>query len=102
MSEIIDKFNKKFGTQFTEQDKVLAQLKADMMKDPQIVNSAIAGDRTAFNTLSDKRFDNIAMNRYEENDSFFKGLFENADKLKFVKELLLADLYNELRNKLDK
>ena len=102
LSEIIDKFNKKFGTSFTEQDKVLAQLKADMMKDPQIVNSAKTGNKTVFNALSDKRFDNIAMNRYEENDSFFKGLFENADKLKFLKELLLADLYNELRNKSDK
>ena len=60
------------------------------------------GNKTVFKALSDKRFDNIAMNRYEENDSFFKGLFENADKLKFIKELLLADLYNELRNKLDK
>ena len=102
LSEIIDKFNKKFGTSFTEQDKVLAQLKADMMKDPQIVNSAKTGNKTVFNALSDKRFDNIAMNRYEENDSFFKGLFENADKLKFLKELLLTDLYNELRNKSDK
>ena len=102
LSEIIDKFNKKFGTSFTEQDKVLAQLKADMMKDPQIVNSAKTGNKTVFNALSDKRFDNIAMNRYEENDSFFKGLFENADKLEFLKELLLTDLYNELRNKSDK
>lgn len=102
LSEIIDKFNKKFGTSFTEQDKVLAQLKADMMKDPQIVNSAKTGNKTVFNALSDKRFDNIAMNRYEENDSFFKGLFENADKLKFLKELFLVDLYNELRNKSDK
>lgn len=98
LSEIIEKFNKKFGTEFTEQDKVLAQLKADMMKDEQIVNSAMSGDKTVFETLSNKRFDNIAMNRYEENDNFFKGLFENADKLKFIKELLLADLYNELRN----
>ncbi len=99
LSEIIDKFNKKFGTQFTEQDKVLAQLKADMMKDEQIVNSARAGDKTAFNTLSNKRFDNIAMNRYEENDNFFKGLFEDGEKLKFIKKMLLEDLYRELRDK---
>ena len=102
LSEIIDKFNKKFGTSFTEQDKVLAQLKADMMKNEQMANSAKSGDKTAFRTLYDKQFNDIAINRYEENDNFFKGLFENADKLKFIKELLLADLYNELRNKQDK
>lgn len=99
LSEILDKFNKKFGTTFTEQDKVLAQLKADIMKNEQMANSAKSGDKTAFKTLYDKQFNDIAINRYEENDSFFKGLFENADKLKFIKELLLADVYNELRNK---
>lgn len=99
LSEILDKFNKKFGTTFTEQDKVLAQLKADMMQNEQMANSAKSGDKTAFKTLYDKQFNDIAINRYEENDSFFKGLFENADKLKFIKELLLADVYNELRNK---
>ena len=102
LSEIIDKFNKKFGTSFTEQDKVLAQLKADMMQNEQMVNSAKSGDKTAFRTLYNKQFNDIAINRYEQNDNFFKGLFENADKLRFIKEMLLADVYNELRNKLDK
>lgn len=99
--EIIEKFNKKFGTAFTEQDKVLAQLKSDMMKNEQMANSAKSGDKTAFRTLYEKEFNDIAINRYEENDNFFKSLFENADKLKFIKELLLADLYNELRKKKD-
>lgn len=101
LSEIIEKFNKKFGTAFSEQDKVLAQIKSDLMKDEQIVNSAKTGAKTAFKALYEKRFDNIAINRYEENDSFFKGLFENGDKLKFIKEMLLVELYNELRNKKD-
>lgn len=102
LSEIIDKFNKKFGTSFTEQDKVLAQLKADMMQNEQMANSAKSGDKTAFRTLYNKQFNDIAINRYEQNDNFFKGLFENADKLRFIKEMLLADVYNELRNKLVK
>lgn len=101
LSEIIDKFNKKFGTAFTEQDKVLAQLKSDMMKNEQMANSAKSGDKTAFRTLYEKYFNDIAITRYEENDNFFRGLFENEDKLKFIKELLLAELYNELRNKKD-
>ncbi len=101
LSEIIDKFNKKFKTAFTEQDKVLAQLKSDMMKNEQMANSAKSGDKTAFRTLYEKYFNDIAITRYEENDNFFRGLFENEDKLKFIKELLLAELYNELRKKKD-
>ena len=101
MSEIIDKFNKKFGTEFTEQDKVLLQLKADMMKDAKIVNSAKTGNKTAYDALSDKGFDKLLMDCYEENDNFFKDILQNKDKLKFIKKLFLADLYNELRNQED-
>lgn len=99
LSEIIDKFNKKFGTSFTEQDKVLAQLKADMIKDTKIVNSAKSGDKTAYNTLSDKGFDQALMQRYEENDSFFKDILSDKEKLKYIKRMFLENLYNELRNK---
>ena len=98
LSEIIDKFNKKFGTSFTEQDKVLAQLKADMIKDTKIVNSAKSGDKTAYNTLSDKGFDQALMQRYEENDSFFKDILSDKEKLKYIKRMFLENLYNELRN----
>ena len=41
-----------------------------MIKDKKIVNSAKSGDKTAYNTLSDKGFDQALMLRYEENDSF--------------------------------
>lgn len=101
LSEIIEKFNKKFGTEFSEQDKVLAQIKSDFMKNEQMVQSAKVGDKTAFKALYEKYFNEIAINRYEQNDTFFKGLFENEDKLKFIKELLLIDLYKELRHKAD-
>ena len=65
----------------------------------------VKGDKTAFNTLYEKKFTDIAMTRYDESmkasketDDFFKGLFENADKFKFFKELLLTEVYKELRN----
>ena len=105
LSEIIDKFNKKFGTEFSKLDKVMSDFKEDIMKDDQISNAGKKGDKTAFNTLYEKKFADIAMTRYDESmkesketDDFFKGLFENADKFKFFKELLLTEVYKELRN----
>lgn len=98
LSEIIKRFNSRFGTNFTEQDKVLAQLKADMMQNEQMANSAKTGNKTAFKTLYEKHFNDIAINRYEQNDEFFKSLFADAEKLKFIKRMLLEDLYNDLRN----
>ncbi len=99
LSETIDKFNKKFGTSFTEMDKVLAQMKNAFVQNKLLANSAKTGDMTAFKTLYEKDFNNVAISRYEENDTFFKGLFENADKLKYVKDLLAKMVYDELRNK---
>lgn len=98
LSEILEKFNKKFATQFTEQDKVLAQLKADMKQNVNIVQSAQKGDRTLFDALYDKQFRNVVMERYEQNDEFFQTLFKDEEKLNFIKKMLLDDLYNELRN----
>ena len=105
LSEIIDKFNKKFGTEFSKLDKVMSDFKEDIMKDEQIFNAGKKGDKTAFNTLYEKKFTDIAMTRYDESmkesketDDFFKGLFENTDKFKFFKELLLTEVYKELRN----
>lgn len=98
LSEIIEKFNKKYGITFSEQDKVLAQVKSDIMKDEQIVNAAKSGDKTAFRALYEKKFNEIVINRYEENDKFFKSLFENEDKLEFIRKSLLDDLYDELRS----
>ena len=79
-------------------DRVLAQIKNDIMKDSQIVNTAKTGNRTAYNSLSEKEFDNVAMNRYEENDLFFKTLFSDAEKFKYIKKRLLDEIYNEIRN----
>lgn len=98
LSEILEKFNKKFATQFTEQDKVLAQLKADMMQDVNIVQSAKKGDKTLFDALYDKQFRQVIMGRYEQNDEFFQTLFKDEEKLNFIKKMLLNELYNELRN----
>ena len=70
-----------------------------------VTKNSAKGNKTAFNTLYEKKFTDIAMTRYDESmkesketDDFFKGLFENADKFKFFKELLLTEVYKELRN----
>ena len=108
LSEIIDKFNKKFGTSFTKLDRVISELKIDIIKDKQIAHAGKYGDTTAYKTLYDKKFNSITMNRYEETlkknteeDKFFKSIFENSDMFDVFKKLLSDVVYNELRN-LDK
>ncbi|MGF9992357.1 DEAD/DEAH box helicase family protein [Bacillus mycoides] len=94
---IIEKMNKRFGTQFSEQDKVLEQMKVDFAKNEKMVNAAKANDKSLFKILYEKNFTDIAMNRYEENDSFFISLFTDEKKLNFVMDMMQDVLFRDLR-----
>lgn len=97
LSAIIDKMNERFGTQFTEQDKVLEQMKADFAKNEKMVNAAKSGDRSLFKHLYEKNFIDIAMNRYEQNDQFFTSLFSDEAKLAFIMNMMQEVLYKDLK-----
>lgn len=97
LSVIIEKMNERFGTDFTEQDKVLEQMKSDFTKDDKIVNAAKANDKSLFRYLYEERFKNVAVNRYEQNDKFFMSLFSDENKMKFVMDMMEEVIYNELR-----
>lgn len=97
LSIIIDKMNERFGTQFSEQDKVLEQMKADFAKDEKIVNAVKAGDKSLFKYLYEQKFKDVAVNRYEENDNFFMSLFGDEAKMKFIMDMMSEVIFNELR-----
>ncbi|KPU42706.1 type I restriction enzyme [Oxobacter pfennigii] len=97
LSVIIEKMNERFGTEFTEQDKVLEQMKADFAQDDKIVNAAKANDKSLFKYLYEQRFKEVAVNRYEKNDSFFMSLFSDEAKMKFIMDMMSEVVFNELR-----
>jgi len=97
LSVIIEKMNERFGTEFSEQDKVLEQMKADFAKDEKIVNAAKINDKSLFKVLYEQRFKDVAVNRYEQNDSFFMSLFSDEAKMKFVMDMMAEVIFNELR-----
>ena len=99
LSLIIEKMNERFGTEFTQQDKVLDQMKADFAGDEKLVNAALANDKSLFNHLYKQRFKDVAVSRYEQNDSFFMSLFGDENKLKFVMNMMADVIYNDLRLK---
>jgi type I restriction enzyme R subunit len=96
LSLIIEKFNEKFGTGFTEQDKVLEQLKADMKKDARLSHAGKVQDKTLFRTLCVSVFKNVLMERYGQNDRFFTDLLADEEKLVYIEKILCEDLYKEL------
>lgn len=97
LSVIIEKMNERFGTKFTEQDKVLEQMKSDFAKDEKIVNAAKSNDKSLFKYLYEQKFKDVAVNRYEENDNFFVSLFSDEEKMKFIMNMMEEVLFKELR-----
>lgn len=98
LSVIIDKMNERFGTKFSEQDKVLEQMKSDFAKDEKIVNAVKANDKSLFKYLYEQKFKDVAVNRYEENDKFFMSLFGDEAKMKFIMDMMSEVIFHELKN----
>lgn len=97
LSELIDKFNERFGTSFTGQDKVLSQIIEDMKLDDRLVEAGKEKNKTLFKGLYEQNFTEVMVSRYEQNDQFFKDLFQDEEKMEFMKKLMFTALYNNLR-----
>ena len=55
--------------------------------------------RATFMLFFEKDFPNMAAERYEQNDQFFRNLFDNPDMMKQVMETVGSVLYEKLKKK---
>ena len=95
----LDKINEKYGTHFTEMDKVLVQMENDYANQEKWQSYAKNNDRATFMLLFEKDFPNMAADRYEQNDQFFRKLFDDPDMMKQVMETVGSVLYERLKKK---
>lgn len=77
LSELIDKFNAKFGTEFTEAD-VLPAFNATM-EDPKVRAAAVVNDEQNFAIVFDKKFNENMMDHVSTIDTLGKRYF-GADR----------------------
>ena len=87
------------GTHFTEMDKVLVQMENDYANQEKWQSYAENNDRATFMLLFEKDFPNMAADRYEQNDQFFRKLFDDPDMMKQVMETVGSVLYERLKKK---
>lgn len=64
LTVIIDKINEKYGTNFTEMDKILLQMDNDYAAQDKWHSQAQNNDRKTFMLLFEKEFPNMAASRY--------------------------------------
>ncbi len=95
LSELIEKLNSKYGTDFTEMDKVLEQLVNDFNSQTWLQNFARTNDLNMFMAQFRSKFQEVAVRRFEQNDDFFQRLFsDNTGMMNDVIETLGQLVYN--------
>ena len=94
---LIENVNKKFGTSFTEMDKVLLQIENAYVNDPKWQGHAKSSDAQTFMVLFNKAFPEKAAERYEENDAFFQKLFNEPGMMDYVMAGIGNAVYERLR-----
>lgn len=101
LTVIIDKINERYGTDFTEMDKVLLQIENDYEAQDKWHGYAQNNDFKTFMLLFEKDFPNMAASRYEQNEEFFVRLFQEPDMMRQIMETLGTVLYERLKRKSD-
>lgn len=99
LAEIIAAINEKFGTNFTEMDKVLEQIQADFLADEKLVSFAHNNDEAMFGLKFEQEFESFAAKRYEENDAFFVKMFTDSGVMKSIVDMLKPIIYRKMRRK---
>ena len=99
LTVLIDEINKKYGTNFTEMDKVLLQLENDYASQERWQAYAKETDFNDFMLLFKKDFPNMVMKRYEQNDKFFVKMLDDDKLLQSVMEAVGGILYKKLKEK---
>ena len=98
LSEIIQKINERFGTDFTEADRLFyEQWKEDLVADEQLVqhakNNSLDNYQFAFEPISIKKL----IDRRSRNDEFFKRIMSDPEFKKFVLREMMVEVYREQR-----
>jgi len=97
LSQIIQEINDRFGTEFTEADRVFfAELKARLAANDALQSSARVNPPESVRLLHDALFDVVLQTMIESNFELFKRINDNEAFAKAVREKIFAMVYQEL------
>lgn len=99
LSTIIDAVNTKFGTNFTEQDKILSQLVNDMIDNNELSNFGKNNNLETFKYMYQEKFEDMILDRSEQNQVFFKMLANNDEFRNDIMNNLLPLVFERIKRK---
>lgn len=97
LSEIIELLNTKFGTEFTDEDRLFfEQIKEKAIKDNKIVQTAEANTLDKFQLGVKKIIENLMIQRMAENDDIVSRYMEDLDFQKTAYAILTEEIYKKI------
>lgn len=98
LSSIIDRINDRFGTDFTEADKLSRdQIIEDMKANEDLVQKAQNNTKDNFKFSFERVFMDFVINRMQSNETFFMKILENPDFKNYLMEDVIDEVYKDLR-----
>ncbi|WP_305863080.1 type I restriction endonuclease subunit R [Helicobacter cholecystus] len=92
LSEILARFNQRWGTNFTKMDRVIEQIVEDFELDKHIMGAIKRKDYSNAEGLYNRDFKKIVASRYEKNQDFFEKLFEDEQALNELQSIVFEVL----------
>jgi type I restriction enzyme R subunit len=97
LSELIERLNERFGTEFGDMDKVLEQFVADMEKDENLRTQARSNSKEHFKFPFNDAFMGVVVDRMMQNKEFCERVLDDEKFGNTVRELLVDYVYERLR-----
>ncbi len=97
LSQIIDTLNERFGTDFSEADRLFfEQIKETALRDEGVLKTAAANPLDKFELGIEQIIKDLMMKRLKENDKIVSRYMDDAKFQKVIFGILAKDIYSEL------
>jgi len=97
LSKIIYDLNERFGTDFSEMDKILSQMAEDFAADDDLRKKAQNNCIDNFRYPFDSAFINIVLDRMDQNETFFNKVLDDEQFQQNLKDMMMPIIYERLR-----
>lgn len=99
LSELIKALNKRFGTDFTEADRLFfEQIEEEAFEDENLKEAAAANNFGDFSSILSKAFEGILIDRMDGNEEIFERLMGDALVRDIAVNDIAKNLYKRFRN----
>lgn len=96
LSEIIERVNERFGTDFNEKDKlIIKDIENKIISDQKLLHKAKVNDKGTFKHVFNSHFDDLFADNFERNKKLYEKVISNDELNNELKQHYINALYRE-------